>query len=193
MSIENVENPLFKKQEEGDLKRLLNQNIKILFENRPIFKFDSYSVVSKGMNKGSFYFINLISSCSEIFSLSSLKINNIHDLIKEETPSIYYIVSWAENHLENRNNFYSLDNTITFKIKLHFHEEIPEEKYQFGPDGIVAFNFEFENLEGDEDILTKIKTCIYEELENSSDITVPTNLVKIVIIYKIKHTNEKEN
>ena len=155
-------------------------------------KFDSPNVVVR-MNREESYFCNLISACSEVFSLSSLNINNIHDLIKEGTPSIYYIVSWVESHLENRNNFYSLDNTITFKIKLYFYEEIPEEKYQFGPDGIVAFNFEFENLEKDEDILTKIKTCIKEEFENSSDITFPTNLVKIMIIYKIKHTNEKEN
>ena len=118
------------------------------------------------MNREESYFCNLISACSEVFSLSSLNINNIHDLIKEATPSIYCIVSWVEDHSEN-----SLDDTITFKIKLHFYEEIPEEKYQFGPDGIVAFNFEFAKLEKDEDILTKIKTCINEELENSSDIT----------------------
>ena len=170
---------------ETAFKRLLCQKYKKI----PFFKFDSSNAVVR-MNREESYFCNLISACSEVFSLSSLNINNIHDLIKE---AIYYIVSWVENHLENRNNFYSLDNTVTFKIKLHFYEEIPEEKYQFGPDGIVAFNFEFENLEKDKDILTKIKTCINEELENSSDITFPTNLVKIMIIYKIKHTNEKEN
>ena len=138
-----------------DLKRLLNKNIKSLFENRPIFKFDSYSMVSQGMNRGDFYFVNLISSCSEIFNRSSLDINNIHDLIKAATPSIYYIVSLAENHFKIRNRNYleiilsSLDNTITFKIKFHFYEDIPEENYQFGPDGIIDFNFEFEE---DEDI-----------------------------------------
>ena len=74
--------------------------------------------------------------------------------------------------------FYGLkNNIIDFKIKFHFYEDIPEEKYQFGPDGIIDFNFEFENLEKDEDVLTKIKTCINEELENYSDITFPTNLV----------------
>ena len=173
---------------ETAFKRLLRQKYKKI----PFFKFDSSNAVVR-MNREESYFCNRISACSEVFSLSSLNINNIHDLIKEATPSIYYIVSWVKNHLENRNNFYSLDNTITFKIKLHFYEEIPEEKYQFGPDGIVAFNSEFETLEKDEDILTKIKTCINEELENSSDITFPTHLVKIMIIYKIKHTNEKEN
>ena len=160
---------------ETAFKRLLCQKYK---KKIPVFKSDSSNGVVR-MNREESYFCNLISACSEVFSLSSLNINNIHDLIKEATPSIYHIVSWVENHLENRNNFYSLDNTFTFKIKLHFYEEIPEEKYQFGPDGIVAFNFEFENLEKDEDILTKIKTCINEELENSSEITFPTNLVKL--------------
>ena len=136
------------------LKDCYAKNIKKI----PFFKFDS-SIAVVRMNREESYFCNLISACSEVFSLSSLNINNIYDLIKEANPSIYYIVSWVENHLEN-----SLDNTITFKIKLHFYEEIPEEKYQFGPDGIVAFNFEFENLEKDEDILTKIKTYINEEL-----------------------------
>ena len=139
---------------ETAFKRLLCQKYKKI----PFFKFDS-SIAVVRMNREESYFCNLISACSEVFSLSSLNINNIYDLIKEANPSIYYIVSWVENHLEN-----SLDNTITFKIKLHFYEEIPEEKYQFGPDGIVAFNFEFENLEKDEDILTKIKTYINEEL-----------------------------
>ena len=104
-----------------------------------------------------------------------LNINNARDLIKKATPIIRYLISWTGNHLEN--------NIIDFKIKFHFYEDIPEEHYQFGPDGIIAFNFEFEE---DGDILTKIKTLIDEELENSSDITFSSNLVKIIIVYKIK-------
>ena len=127
------------------------------------------------MNGEESYFCNLISACSKVFNLSSLNINNMYDLIKEATPIICYLVSWAENHLEKN---------IDFKIKFHFHEDIPEEHYQFGPDGIIAFNFEFEE---DGDILTKIKTLINEELGNSSDIIFPSDLVKIIIVYKIKH------
>ena len=109
----------------------------------------------------------------------------MHDLIKEATPIIYYLVSWVENHLEKSSTFYGLENNIIdFKIKFHFDEHIPEEHYQFGPDGIIDFNFEFVE---DGDILTKIKTCINEELENSSDIIFPSNFVKIIIVYKIKH------
>ena len=43
MAIENVENPLFKKQEEGDLRKLLSKDLMRLFENRPVFKFNFYS------------------------------------------------------------------------------------------------------------------------------------------------------
>ena len=140
----------------------------------PIFKFDSSNAVVR-MNGEESYFCNLISACSEVFNLTSLNINNAHDLIKEATPIIRYLISWTGNHLKN--------NIIDFKIKFHFYEDIPEEHYQFGPDGIIAFNFEFEE---DGDILTKIKTLIDEELEDSSDITFPSNLVKIIIVYKIK-------
>ena len=119
---------------------------------KTFFKFDSSNAIIH-MNREKSYFCNLISACSEVFILSSLNINNIHDLIKEATPVIYYIVSWVKNHIEN-----NLDNTITFKINLHFYdEEIPEEKYKFGPDGIVAFNFNFKKLEEEEDILRKLK------------------------------------
>ena len=141
---------------------------------RPIFKFYSSNAVVR-MNGEECYFCNLISACSKVFNLTSLNINNAHDLIKEATPIIRYLIGWVGNHLEN--------NIIDFKIKLHFYKDIPEEHYQFGPDGIIAFNFEFEE---DGDILTKIKMLIDEELEDSSDISFPNNLVKIIIVYKIK-------
>ena len=109
----------------------------------------------------------------------------MYDLIKEATPVIYYLLSWVQNHLEKSTTFYDLENNIIdFKIKFHFYEDIPEEHYQFGPDGIIDFNFEFEE---DGDILTKIKTLISEELKNSSDTTFDTDFVKIIIVYKIKH------
>ena len=54
------------------------------------------------MNREESYFCNLISACSEVFSLSSLNINNMYDLIKEATPVIYYLLSWVQNHLEKR-------------------------------------------------------------------------------------------
>ena len=145
-----------------------------VFKRLPIFKFDSSNAVVR-INGEESYFCNLISACSEVFNLTSLNINNAHDLIKEATPIIRYLISWTENHLEN--------NIIDFKIKFHFYEESPEEHYQFGPDGIIAFNFEFEE---DGDILTKIKTLIDEELENSSEFTFSSNLIKIIIVYKIK-------
>ena len=66
---------------ETAFKRLLRQKYKKI----PFFKFDSSNAVVR-MNREESYFCNLISACSEVFSLSSLNINNIHDLIKEATP-----------------------------------------------------------------------------------------------------------
>ena len=144
-----------------------------VFKRLPIFKFDSSNAVVR-MNGEESYFCNLISACSEVFNLTSLNINNAHDVIKEATPIIRYLISWTENHLEN--------NIIDFKIKFHFYEDIPEEHYQFGPDGIIAFNFKFEE---DGDILTKIKTLIDEELEDSSDITFPSISLKLLSFTKL--------
>ena len=165
---------------ETAFKRLLLQKYKKI----PFFKFDSSNAVVR-MNKEESYFCNLISACSEVFSLSSLNINDMYDLIKKTTPVIYHLSSWVQNHLEKSTTFYDLENNvIDFKIKFHFYEDIPEKHYQFGPDGIIDFNFEFKE---DGDILTKIKTLINKELENSSDITFDTDFVKIIIVYKIKH------
>ena len=163
---------------ETAFRRLLHQKYKKI----PIFKFDSSNAVVR-MNREESYFCNLISACSEVFSLSSLNINNMYDLIKEATPVIYYLLSWVQNHLEKSITFYDRENNIIdFKIKFHFYEDIPEEHYQFGPDGIIDFNFEFEE---DGDILTKIKTLISEELKNSSDITFDTDLLKLLLCTKL--------
>ena len=103
---------------ETDFK-LLNQKIQPIFEKRPIFTFDSYSAIIPQMNKYDLYFVNLISACSEIFNLSSLKINNMHDFIKEAIPIIYYLISWVENHLERSTIFYGL-KIILLILKLSF-------------------------------------------------------------------------
>ena len=100
-------------------------------------------------------------------------------MIKEAIPAIYYMLSWMENNLENNNNLTGLDNTINFTIKLLFYENEKEEDKKFGPEGITALKIE--NL--DEDILTKIKTRINEELEKSSDLTIITNFVQIIVIF----------
>ena len=61
----------------------------------------------------------------------------------------------------------------------------------FEPEGITAVKIE--NLEDeDEDILTKIKNCINEELEKS-DLTVITKFVKIIITYEVIYTNKKKD
>ena len=174
---------------ETDFKTLLRHKLHPIFKKRVNFTFGSYNAIIPITSKYDLYFVNLISACSEIFKLDSLNINNMYDLIKEANPIIYYLRSWVENHVERSTIFHGLvNNIIDFKIKFHFYEDISEEKYQFGPDGIIDFNFEFKNLKKDEDVLTEIKSCISEELKNSSDITFPTNLVKIMIIYEIKHT-----
>ena len=122
-----------------------------------------------------FQHTNHISSWSIMFNLASLNINNIQDLIKEAIPTIYYMLSWMENHLEN--NLTGLDKTINFAVKLVFYENGMVDDKHFYPEGITAVKIENLEEDEDEDILTKIKNCINEELEKSSDLTVITNFV----------------
>ena len=80
---------------------------------------------------GDFWVKEHFSSNGKIFNLSSLNINNIHDLMEEATPSIYYMVSWLEDHFKNKkyvalpfdvegvNTFYIPDDTIIFSIILY--------------------------------------------------------------------------
>ena len=83
-----------------------------LFKNRPVFEFLFYTMIT------GLLYTNHISSWSKMFKLASLNIKNIQDLIKEAIPTIYYMVIWMENHLEN--NLTDLDTTIDFAIKLVF-------------------------------------------------------------------------
>ena len=57
--------------DETIFKKLLSQNIKEIFEKRPIFTFDSNSAITPHINRRGSYFCNVISACSEIFNLSS--------------------------------------------------------------------------------------------------------------------------
>ena len=74
-----------------------------------------------------------------------------------------------------------------------------EEKHQWNPKDyinkkvILRFEFKFDDLTKDENILTKIKSRINEELKkNSSDLTFITNFVKIGIHYMIFHPPDAE-
>ena len=73
---------------------------------------------------------------------------------------------------------------MILELKFHFYEDKPYVDEQFGPDEIINFNFEFVE---DGDTLTKIKTCINEKLENLDDFFLPSDFVKIIIVYKINH------
>ena len=103
--------------------------------------------------------------------------------MEEATPSIYYMVSWLEDHFKNKkyvelpldvegvSNFYIPDDTIIFSIILYFYNEVIEEKPQWNPEGyidlklILKFIFKFDDLTKDENILKNIKTRINEELK----------------------------
>ena len=105
------------------------ENIENYFKNRLSFDFDRISDWS--MN-GNFEVKEHISCISKIFNLSSLNINNIHDLMEEATPSIYYIGSWLEDHFKNKKDvyihfevegvspFYIPNDSIEFLIRLIF-------------------------------------------------------------------------
>ena len=179
MSIENVENP---------------------FKNRLSFEFDRLG--DWAMN-GDFEIKEHISSTSKIFSLSSLNINNINDLMEEATPPIYYLFSWLEDHFKNKKNVYIPFNVEgarpfyipdDFFVRLYFYDEVKEEKKQCYPEDykdsklIIKFEFKFDDLTGNENTLSIIKTHINKELEkNSCNIIFITDLIKIEIGYIIHH------
>ena len=170
MSVENVENP---------------------FKNRLSFEFDRLG--DWAMN-GDFEIKEHISSTSKIFSQSSLKINNINDLMEEATPPIYYMFSWLEDHFKNKKNVYIPDDSIDFFVRLYIYDEVKEEKKQCYPEDykdsklIIKFEFKFDDLTEDENTLSIIKTHINEELEkNSCDINFITDFIKMEIGYIIHH------
>ena len=88
-------------KEKKDLKNLLSRRLMSLFKNRPVFEFLFYTMITGLFKNNDFQYTNHISSWSKMFKPASLKINNIQDLIKEAIPTIYYMVIWMENHLEN--------------------------------------------------------------------------------------------
>ena len=140
MSIENVENP---------------------FKNRLLFEFSRSG--DWAMN-GDWEVKEHITTNSKIFNLSSLNINNIYDLMEELNPSIYYMVSWLEDHFKNKkyvhipfevegvSSFYIPDDTVIFSIILYFYNKVIEEKHQWNPEGyidlklILEFEFKFDDL-----------------------------------------------
>ena len=69
------------------------KNVDIPFKTRLSFKFERQG--DWGINHD-LYIKEHISNDSEIFSPLGLNINNIHDLMEEATPSIYYMVSWLK-------------------------------------------------------------------------------------------------
>ena len=130
--------------------------------------------------------------------------------MEEATPSIYYMVSWLEEHFKNKEGvhipfelegvspFYIPDDSIDLYVKLIFYDKFPSETSFPWPDGcdseiILEFKlFEFDDFTKGENILTKIKTCINEELKNSSDLTFVTDFVRIEINYVILHAPDAE-
>ena len=184
------------------------ENVESSFKNRLLFEF---SKLGDWAMNGDFWVKEHISTNSKIFNLSSLNINNIYDLMEEATPSIYYMVSWLEDHFKNKkyvcipyevegvSTFYIPDDTIIFSIILYFYNEVIEEKHQWNPEGyidlklILEFEFKFDDLTKDENILTKIKTRINEELKKNSDLTFFTNFVKIRIDYIVIHPPDIED
>ena len=86
-----------------------------------------------------FYIKEHLSNDSKIFSPLSLNITNIYDLMEEATPSIYYMVSWLEESLKNKNRvglsynvegahpFYTPDDSINFLIEIYLYDKFPKD------------------------------------------------------------------
>ena len=80
---------------------------------------------------------------------------------------------------------------LNFQLYFYFFNEVIEQKHQWNLEGyidlkqILNFEFKFDDLTKDENILTKIKTRINEELKKNSDLTCFTNFVKIRINYMV--------
>ena len=165
------------------------------FKNRLSFEFDRMGDWS--MN-GDLWVKEHISSNSKIFSLSSLNINNIYDLMEEATPSIYDMVSWLEDCLKNKEHvyipfnvegvrpFYIPDDSINFSVILYFYNEVKKEKHQWDPEGyvdakrILKFEFKFDDLKKDKNILTKLKHI------STKNLKILVNLLLLLILLKLQ-------
>ena len=182
------------------------KNVKIPFKKRLSFKFLRQG--DWGIDHD-FYIKEHISNDSKIFSPLSLNINNIHDLMQEATPSIYYMVSWLEESLKNKESvyifyknvesahpFYTPDDSIRFLIEIYSYDKFPKDTSWYWTEAhtykiIVDFKFKFDDLTKGENILTRIKTRINEELKkNSCNLTFNTGFIKIIINYLILHPSD---
>ena len=112
-----------------------------LFKNRLSFE---YIGIGDWLMNGDYWVKDHFGSNSKIFSLSSLNINNINDLMEEATPSIYYMLSWLEDHFKNKecvympyddvegvSLFFIPEDIINFSTTLYFYDEIKEFKPRF--------------------------------------------------------------
>ena len=98
--------------------------------------------------------------------------------MEEATPSIYYMVSWLEESLNNlfyknvkgAHPFYTPDDSIRFFIEIYLYDHFPKETHWYWTEAhtykiIADFEFKFDDLTKGENILTRIKTRINEELK----------------------------
>ena len=168
------------------------------------------NMISRNLNRSTNWvkYINLKirehnSYDSKIFSLSSLNINNINDLVEKAMPSIYYMFSCLQDYFNNSENVeiplkdisvssnYVPDDHIVFFAKIYFFNEFEEGKLHPLDEKsklIVKLKFKFVDLIDDENALTIIKTHIKEELEKSySDINFNTDFIKIETGHVIDH------
>ena len=101
---------------------------RILLKNRLSFRFTGLGDWAIGHD---FHVKSHFTCSSKIFSPSCLNITNVYDLIEEVTPSIYYMVSWLEESLKNKNSvylfyevegahpFFTPDDSINFFIQIY--------------------------------------------------------------------------
>ena len=123
--------------------------------------------------------------------------------MEEATPSIYYTVSWLEESLKNKESvhlfynvegahpFYTPNDSINFYIDIYLFSENRKNAGRWfwnkhESRRIVEFKFKFDDLTKGENIVTKIKTCINEDLKNQScELNAP--FIKIIINYLLSH------
>ena len=79
------------------------ENVEDSFKNRLSFE---HNAMGDWVMNGDYWVKEHFSSVSKTFCPSSLNINNIHNLIEEATPSIYYMVCWLDEQFKNKKNVY---------------------------------------------------------------------------------------